>query len=81
MYRMATYNVNSAFAAVAEILILRQIHWVLGQPTNPDVPNGTFSRRLTYTACELSINTSNVITAIAAQGADKLSTKIWSDKP
>jgi len=52
-----------------------------GQPSNPDVPNGTFIRRLTYPTSELSVNTTNVNAAIAAQGADKLSTKIWWDKP
>lgn len=52
-----------------------------GQPNNPDVPNGTFIRRLTYPTSELSINTSNVNAAIAAQGADKLSTRVWWDKP
>lgn len=52
-----------------------------GQPTNPDVPNGTFIRRLTYPTSELSVNTANVNAAIAAQGADKLSTRIWWDKP
>lgn len=52
-----------------------------GQPSNPDVPNGTFIRRLTYPTSELSINTANVNAAIAAQGADKLSTKVWWDKP
>ena len=52
-----------------------------GQPNNPDVPNGTFIRRLTYPTTELSVNTTNVNEAIARQGADKLSTKIWWDKP
>lgn len=52
-----------------------------GQPNNPDVPNGTFIRRLTYPTSELSVNTKNVNAAIALQGADKLSTRIWWDKP
>ncbi|HEY6505746.1 MAG TPA: SusD/RagB family nutrient-binding outer membrane lipoprotein [Chitinophagaceae bacterium] len=52
-----------------------------GQPNNPDVPNGTFIRRLTYPTTELSVNTVNVNAAIAVQGADKLSTRIWWDKP
>ena len=52
-----------------------------GQPTNPDVPNGTFIRRLTYPTTELSINIINVNAAIAIQGADKLSTRVWWDKP
>ncbi len=52
-----------------------------GQPNNPDVPNGTFIRRLTYPTSELSINTVNVNEAISRQGADKLSTRVWWDKP
>jgi hypothetical protein len=51
-----------------------------GQPTNPDVPNGTFIRRLTYPTSELSVNTANVNTAISVMGADKLSTRVWWDK-
>jgi hypothetical protein len=52
-----------------------------GQPSNPDVPNGTFIRRLTYPTSELSVNTENVNEAIARQGVDKLSTRVWWDKP
>jgi hypothetical protein len=52
-----------------------------GQPNNPDVPNGTFIRRLTYPTSELSVNTDNVNEAIARQGGDKLSTRVWWDKP
>jgi len=52
-----------------------------GQPSNPDVPNGTFIRRLTYPTSELSVNTTNVNAAIAIMGADKLSTRLWWDKP
>jgi hypothetical protein len=52
-----------------------------GQPNNPDVPNGTFIRRLTYPTSELSVNTNNVNEAIGRQGADKLSTRVWWDKP
>jgi Starch-binding associating with outer membrane len=52
-----------------------------GQPTNPDVPNGTFIRRLTYPTSEISTNTTNVNAAITAQGPDKLSTRVWWDKP
>ncbi|THU30766.1 SusD/RagB family nutrient-binding outer membrane lipoprotein [Niastella caeni] len=52
-----------------------------GQPNNPDVPNGTFIRRLTYPTSELSVNTDNVNESIARQGADKLSTRVWWDKP
>lgn len=51
-----------------------------GQPNNPDVPNGTFIRRITYPTSELSVNTQNINEAIAAQGADKLSTRVWWDK-
>jgi hypothetical protein len=52
-----------------------------GQPNNPDVPNGTFIRRIGYPTSELSVNTANVNTAIAAMGPDKLSTRLWWDKP
>ena len=51
-----------------------------GQPSNQDVPNGTFIRRLTYPTSELSVNTENVNEAIARQGVDKLSTRVWWDK-
>jgi Starch-binding associating with outer membrane len=51
-----------------------------GQPNNPDVPNGTFIRRLTYPTSELSVNTTNVNAAISNQGPDVLSTKVWWDK-
>ena len=51
-----------------------------GQPNNPDVPNGTFIRRLTYPTTELSVNATNVSAAIAAQGADRLDTRVWWDK-
>lgn len=52
-----------------------------GQPNNPDVPNGTFIRRLTYPTSELSVNTDHVNEAIGRQGPDKLSTRVWWDKP
>jgi hypothetical protein len=52
-----------------------------GQPNNPDVPNGTFIRRLTYPTSELSVNTTNVNAAIVTMGPDKLSTRLWWDKP
>ena len=52
-----------------------------GQPNNPDVPNGTFIRRIGYPTTELSVNTANVNAAIATMGADKLSTRLWWDKP
>ena len=51
-----------------------------GQPSNPDVPDGTFIRRLTYPTTELSVNTDNVNAAISSQGPDKLSTRVWWDK-
>jgi hypothetical protein len=51
-----------------------------GQPNNPDVPNGTFIRRITYPLSEISVNASNVQEAITRQGADKLSTRVWWDK-
>ena len=51
-----------------------------GQPNNPDVPTGTFIRRITYPTSELSLNTDNLNAAIAAMGADKLSTRVWWDK-
>ncbi|MEO5681370.1 MAG: SusD/RagB family nutrient-binding outer membrane lipoprotein [Chitinophagaceae bacterium] len=51
-----------------------------GQPTNPDVPNGTFIRRLGYPTSEQSVNSTNYNAAVAKQGADKLSTRIWWDK-
>lgn len=52
-----------------------------GQPTNPDVPNGTFIRRITYPTSELSVNSANLNAAIAKLGPDKLSTRVWWDKP
>jgi hypothetical protein len=51
-----------------------------GQPNNPDVPNGTFIRRIGYPTSELSVNTANVNAAISAMGPDKLSTRLWWDK-
>ena len=51
-----------------------------GQPNNPDVPNGTFIRRLTYPTSEISVNTVNMNAAISRQGSDKLSPGIWWDK-
>jgi hypothetical protein len=52
-----------------------------GQPSNPDVPNGTFIRRLGYPTSELSVNSTNVNAATAVMGPDKLSTRLWWDKP
>jgi Starch-binding associating with outer membrane len=51
-----------------------------GQPNNPDVPSGTFIRRITYPSSEISINSENVNAAIARMGPDKLSTRVWWDK-
>ena len=51
-----------------------------GQPNNPDVPNGTFIRRIGYPTSELSVNTENVNAAVATMGPDKLSTRVWWDK-
>lgn len=51
-----------------------------GQPNNPDVPNGTFIRRLTYPTSEISVNTQHLTDAVNRQGPDKLSTRIWWDK-
>lgn len=51
-----------------------------GQPNNPDVPNGTFIRRIGYPTSELSVNTENVNTAVTVMGPDKLSTRLWWDK-
>jgi len=52
-----------------------------GQPNNPDVPNGTFIRRIGYPTTELSVNTKNLNDAVATMGPDKLSTRVWWDKP
>jgi hypothetical protein len=51
-----------------------------GQPNNPDVPNGTFIRRITYPTSEISVNTENINAAIAKQGPDRLDTRVWWDK-
>jgi hypothetical protein len=51
-----------------------------GQPGNPDVPNGTFIRRIGYPISELSTNATNVAAAVARMGPDKLSTRVWWDK-
>ena len=52
-----------------------------GQPNNPDVPAGTFINRLGYPTSELSVNTKNVAEAVARQGPEKISTRVWWDKP
>jgi len=46
------------------------------QPKDPDVPNGTFIRRLTYTTSEISVNTASMNEVVTKQGPDKLSTWI-----
>ena len=51
-----------------------------GQPSNPDVPNGTFIRRIGYPTSELSVNADNLNAAVATMGPDKLSTRVWWDK-
>ena len=51
-----------------------------GQPNNPDVPVGTFIRRIGYPTSELSVNSENVQSAISVMGPDKLSTRVWWDK-
>jgi hypothetical protein len=51
-----------------------------GQPNNPDVPNGTFIRRIGYPTSELSVNSENLQAAISVMGPDKLSTRVWWDK-
>ncbi len=49
-------------------------------PANPypgsEVP-GAFINRLTYPNSEISVNSTNVQAAIAAQGPDNLATKVW----
>ena len=52
-----------------------------GQPSNPDVPNGTFIRRIGYPTTELSVNSKNLNDAVSVMGPDKLSTRVWWDKP
>ena len=41
-----------------------------------EVP-GAFINRLTYPNSEISVNSTNIQAAIAAQGADNLATKVW----
>jgi hypothetical protein len=42
--------------------------------------NGTIPRRLTYTTSEQVVNPTNYAAAIAAQGPDILTTRVWWDK-
>lgn len=46
-----------------------------------NVTNGTIPRRLTYSESEQSNNPDNYAAAIAAQGPDVLTTRVWWDKP
>ena len=46
-----------------------------------NVTNGTIPRRLTYSTSEQSVNTDNYDAAIAAQGPDELTTRVWWDVP
>lgn len=41
---------------------------------------GDFIRRLTYPNSEISVNSTNIKTAIATQGPDNLDTRVWWDK-
>jgi len=45
-----------------------------------NVTNGTIPRRLTYSTSEQSNNVANYEAAIAAQGPDELTTRVWWDK-
>ena len=44
-----------------------------------NVTNGTIPRRLTYSTSEESTNTVNYNAAVAAQGPDELTTRVWWD--
>ncbi len=46
-----------------------------------NVTNGTIPRRLTYPSSEESNNAENLAAAIAAQGPDELTTRVWWDTP
>jgi len=45
-----------------------------------NVTNGTIPRRLTYSEGDQSVNAANYAAAIAAQGPDELTTRVWWDK-
>ncbi|PCJ95524.1 MAG: SusD/RagB family nutrient-binding outer membrane lipoprotein [Flavobacteriaceae bacterium] len=45
-----------------------------------NVTNGTIPRRLTYSESEQSSNPENYAAALAAQGPDELTTRVWWDK-
>lgn len=61
----------------------RRVELPLLVPTNypGNVTNGTIPRRLTYSTSEQSNNTENYNAAIARQGADVLTTRVWWDVP
>ena len=61
----------------------RRIELPVLVPTNypGNVTNGTIPRRLTYSTSEQSNNTENYNEAIARQGADLLTTRVWWDIP
>ncbi len=44
-----------------------------------NVTNGTIPRRMTYSTSEESNNTENLAAAVAAQGPDELTTRVWWD--
>jgi SusD/RagB-like outer membrane lipoprotein len=44
-----------------------------------NVTNGTIPRRLTYSESEQSVNPDNYAAALAAQGPDELTTRVWWD--
>ena len=44
-----------------------------------NVTNGTIPRRLTYSESEQSTNPDNYAAAVAAQGPDVLTTRVWWD--
>ena len=44
-----------------------------------NISNGTIPRRLLYATDEYSINAENLQAAIARQGEDKVTTRIWWD--
>ncbi len=45
-----------------------------------NVTNGTIPRRLTYSTSEQSLNRENYEAAVAAQGPDELTTRVWWDQ-
>ena len=59
----------------------RRVGYPMLVPTNypGNVTNGTIPRRLTYPTSEASSNTENYNAAVAAQGPDELTTRVWWD--